>query len=1588
MPKGKESKGWPPSQSSFRKRSSPYEQCNWLGRCFYLFLWPLNVKVQKWRPFLRSGDFDGHIPAKWAAADSLEQLERNWHFELKCKQEKSSFARAVAQTYGPKYVSMSLLLLLSECLFEPMYFYFSIQLIDTIGLYRQAEVTLSPSGALPANWTSSGSGSSLGAGNKTELALQQETEAPGQETASLAELRAQLLLNAFGLVLGLAGASLAARPFAWYTGELALRMRAAITQMVYKKSLRMDKVRAKQEAGVHCKQAISLISRDVEMLELCLSQLPWVASGLLQCLLLSSIISQSLDVQTALVALLLTCLVAVQRAHVNFARRKQARATSKMADKRVALTSEALDAIKIVKMYAWTGPIERRICEQRRAELGQRKRIVFATCMDNFLFHATCSGIAILTLIFGHSVRGLPMSQKNISQVFLVSSIFRRTLSRYLPQGLLAWINVGIVFSRCGKYLRAAEMNESRLSIGLAPTATPLGAEGSSELTSRQTLTVETQTQTEALPVDAVCTGSAAVSSGGSKGGQTAAIVATDLGFSWPSDEEQERAAKTRGPLARLKLKRKRQDANQEVFPPGRRCCLAGVNFSLSPGELMIVSGRVGSGKSTLMQLILGELTPTCGSIQFGPAGGKGGARGSQQGGGSSGGGQCALAYAPQEAWVFAGSVRDNILLGRALDLGRYVRVLRACCLLPDLLAFGQFDRTLVGERGVTLSGGQKARLNLARALYQPADLYLLDDPLSAVDANVARHIFRRALRHFLADKAVILVTHQVQYLREAHKLLLLSSGSGSLQTSSAAHFGTYAQLRAAGLLGDTSASTSAAPSAPIGQPEALAEPPPSSGAPEAEESPLATQQFAGQLNKLDGAQLSDDYIERRILSDQLDEQPDERWAAPSELAQVLQQQGERSASSVWRAYVFYVSACSLPLYCCFYVALLLCRTSYSSAGLWLNYWAGVRQQQRALALERSAGLGAELAEIEALQVAPQGELQVAPGATFSGSLERFVGSLDVGGAFWGTGAIWLFIVAAALTQSSLLYRLTLRGARRIHDSLVASILWTSLHFFDRTPHGHLLNRLSSDIGHMDTAHTQQMDEMAHCFAVIVFSLVTILLSMPTILPFLLLALLSVALLFRHLAPLIEIVKRLDGFRRAAIYSHASTTLNGLPVLRAAKRQQLFQLQLQAIQDRHSSVHFLNLSLRRLVNGALDSTLVCFYAVLVLLYVRDTLGGQGQLAFVGLNLIVQLTRLCQLGFSRFVEFYSTVQALDRIRDYSQLEPEPNLDLVSAPMEVSSSDRKQTGGRLENSSAALGKLHVSRGEVEFVGVSLCYEGAGKLVLRDLSFGVRAGERIGIAGRTGAGKSSLISVLFRLYHFEGFVFIDGQNTKQLELDSLRSAISIIPQDPVLFTGSIRYNLDPFGEHEDAQLWQAIQAVHLDELLAGGASCPQAGDEHQLQESSGSAGSSGLAGSSGSGGSSGLAGSRGGLEMEVSESGANLSLGQRQLVCLARAILRDNKLLILDEATANIDRETDRLIQQAIRRKFNHCTIFTVAHRLETIIDSDRVMVIDEGRLCEFASPRELAQQRSPKSMFLQMIESTGEKQASLLLEKLNL
>uniref|UniRef100_A0A8C7JIE4 Multidrug resistance-associated protein 4 n=1 Tax=Oncorhynchus kisutch TaxID=8019 RepID=A0A8C7JIE4_ONCKI len=762
---------------------------------------------------------------------------------------------------------------------------------------------------------------------------------------------------------------------------------------------------------------------------------------------------------------------------------------------------------------------------------------------------------------------------------------------------------------------------------------------------------------------------------------------------------------------------------------------------------------------SSLLSTILGELTPDKGVVKF-----KG-----------------ELTYASQQPWIFPGTIRSNILFGKALHPQKYERVLRACALKRDMELLPDGDLEVIGDRGATLSGGQKARVSLARAVYQDADIYLLDDPLSAVDAEVGKHLFEQCICGLLRKKPRILVTHQLQYLKAADQILVLKEVSVSVC------------MRTGG----------------------------------------------------------SNAVPYHLYS----------WVP---VQHVLEE--SRSEGTI-----------GLHLY--------------------LKYF---RAGANVLVLLALVFLNL-LAHVSVLMYSPD---------VFVSFCTLFCLCIGL------TGATIVF----GFLRSLVFFNVLVNSAQTLHNRMFTAILRTPVRFFDINPIGRILNRFSKDIGYLDSLLPWTFVDFIQVF----LQILGVIIVAAAVIPWILIPVVPLLVVFlflrRYFLQTSRDIKRLESTTRSPVFTHLSSSLQGLWTIRAFKAQQRFQQAFDAHQDLHSEAWFLFLTTSRWFALRLDGICSIFVTLTTFgcLFLRDDLkaGAVG----LALSYAVTLVGMFQWGVRQSAEVENMMTSVERVVEYTELESE-------APWET---DKRPPPDWPRH------------GFITFDQVNFSYYADSPPVLKNITAVFRSREKVGIVGRTGAGKSSLISALFRLAEPDGRISIDGVLTAEIGLHTLRQRISIIPQDPVLFTGTMRKNLDPFSQHTDEDLWNALGEVQLRTVV------------EELP---------------------------GRLETMLAESGSNFSVGQRQLVCLARAILRRNKILIIDEATANVDPRTDGLIQQTIREKFRECTVLTIAHRLNTIIDCDRILVLDAGRIQEYDEPYVLLQNQ--EGVFYQMVQQTGKAEAASLM-----
>lgn len=910
-----------------------------------------------------------------------------------------------------------------------------------------------------------------------------------------------------------------------------------------------------------------------------------------------------------------------------------------------------------------------------------------------------------------------------------------------------------------------------------------------------------------------------------------------------PYNEKREASGKSENKKSNLALSFQGVSARwimpREENQSHRPLTLDNLNANIPRGKLVGIVGAIGSGKSSILQAILGELPLESGQIICNDT----------------------ISYVSQEPWLFAGSIRQNILFGNALDRKRYKKVIRVCALEADLEQFPDGDETLVGERGISLSGGQKARICLARAVYKQSGIYLMDDPLSAVDAHVAKHLFELCIgdKGFLGRQGAtrILVTHQVHFLVEADWVIVMNDGKIEAQ-------GAPQDLMHKGI------------------------------------DLVRVSESEGSENIMDGdLRLSRQSSCASVTSSRssISELENDNDATEQYDRQKMEQAFEKSSADSLGGSMFVhysKGAGGLTIAIGLIFLFVLTQLIVSFTDYWISFWVSQEELRSFIGTKNDSSVMEDRS---------------------SEPLDTNI-CLSVQGA--AVASIFIFGMIRAIN----FYRSCARASQNIHDWCFKGFISATKRFFDVNPSGRILNRFSKDMGAMDEWLPKSIMDATQSVLTIIGAMLVILIVQPFFLIPILILLLILLYTRRIYMKTSQNSRRLEGITRSPIFSHIATTLNGLPTIRSFGVQRLLTAEFDQHQNVNTGAYFMFHCGRIAFGMVLDLIFFLFLVIVVFTFLLLESSVLGDKVGLVVTQITALAGMLQFGIRQSAEMFNHLIAVERLLEYRDL-----------PTEKQPSEEEQR--------SVLPKQWPTEGRVEFENVKFKYFEEAPFVLQDLSFEIKPREKVGIVGRTGAGKSSIIGALFRTAIIEGSIAIDGINTENVTLETLRSSISIIPQDPVLFSGTLRKNLDPFDKYADADLWQALELVELKDVADGPS----------------------------------------GLQTYIASGGSNYSVGQRQLLCLARAVLRSNKILVLDEATANVDPETDQLIQHTIRQRFAECTVLTIAHRLNTIMDYHRILVMSEGRAVEFGTPSELVQ--IPHGVFREIVMATGPVEAENLI-----
>lgn len=790
-------------------------------------------------------------------------------------------------------------------------------------------------------------------------------------------------------------------------------------------------------------------------------------------------------------------------------------------------------------------------------------------------------------------------------------------------------------------------------------------------------------------------------------------------------------------------------EMQQASFAYAGEAVLKNLDFEVNEGELIGITGQVGSGKSTLIAAIMSEMKLV---------GGKFGVKGS-------------IAYASgMEPWILNSTLRDNVIFLKPYDPDKFAAVMRVCCLENDLALLPNRDLTEIGEKGINLSGGQKARVALARAVYSDSDIYLLDDPLSSVDAHVGASIFSNCIKGYLKGKTIVVATHMTQFIPQFDRVYLLVEGtiarSGKIEISE-----------------------------------------------ESNGKPLHIQE-----------------------------------AVQAESTDKLIEDEDREFGSVNKSvYLSYFKYCGGAIMAIAAIAVMtIWQILTVASNIFLEKWG-----------ESTSDDGFYIVMYCSLGLA---------------------------------GTVFIYFRCLILLQSGV------NGSISLHNKAVEALVKAPVNlFFDITPLGRILNRLTKDMDEIDGNLAFCIGGALVCTTGLLGTIAICFIFAPWII--VIIPIVGTCSIFAQqlfLAGQRE-TSRLNRISKSPIVSHFSTTISGVQSIRGFQATISFNEKHRDLVDNNNRAQFFQLSAEMWLSNFMNylSLLVFTFVTAYFVVYKDSIDPG-------------ITYLCLTYVSTLADYINYT-----IRCYAWVETSMvAVERANAMTEVPQEAPNETTFDLEKADWP------TTGRIKFCEVVIKYRPNTPEVLKGVDFEVQHGEKIGIVGRTGSGKSTLTLGLFRIVELhKGCILIDGIDIRCLGLHKLRKALSIIPQEPILFRGTLRFNLDPFGEYEDAFMEEILRRVNFTQ----------------------------------------------GLDNTVDEGGTNFSSGERQLMCVARTALKNSKILVLDEATAAIDRTNDEIIQKFIRERFSACTVLTIAHRLHTILDSDRILVMQGGKVIEFDSPNVLLQDK---------------------------
>lgn len=1283
-------------------------------------------------------------------------------------------------------------------------------------------------------------------------------------------------------------------------------LRTALQCLVYKKSLKMSSA-----TGLDTGALVNHMAVDAFNVMMMFSMGHHIWAVPLKVSLLLVLLYAQLGYSALIGSAIVIFLVPIQYFICKLLSRIQ-RKSLDISDERLKKTTELLQGIKLLKLYGWEKIYANLVQKIREKELKILYKDAFCVAFNTFLTQTSSIILTLVTFSLFSKIEGRPLMP---SDVFTGLALFNQlTVPLYIiPFVIPMMINAVVSTRRLVDFLMLPEVDstlpwrdnsdEPDIKVEFIPES------GSVLLHVKEN----------------VLEGRNFLPSTEEKDG----VFLSEFCNFLPSEENM------------LVLIKEGYFAYDVMNSLKSLASLRDINLEIPTGKLTVVIGPNGSGKSSLLSAILGELHVISGSVKWNNS--------------------PSLAYVPQKPWLMNATLKENILFGQPYDGRRYHQVVQACALQPDIDLLPARDLTEIGERGLNLSGGQKQRIALARAFYSSARLVILDDPLSALDAHVGAYVFEHGIKTLLLrrHRSVVFVTHKLEFLSCAAKVVLMESGTIKKQGSpkemhstlqdfnvslhrprktcnneSAFADGTSRErhklvrllsrqtlyksvssqeikphARLVSLSRQMSHDTSSPlachdwgdhddPLPPIADPDD----------PDTGHKLLSRMKSVESLRSRSSASSAsavrrswkcppsrlnsristrtEDLIQEEDEEDFDDEATDKVTAICDQVklpeGKLIKEEEREKGKISKHVYIMYMKACTYPLSLLVVVFIICTQAMKMGTDFWLSKWS-------------------ESSVVD-------DELLFDINDTEDNQVHYYI-------TIYAIMSITSIVLAFVTNVSAQLT--SLKAVKVLHNKVLFNVVQCPLKFFDSTPVGRIINRFSSDMSTVDKKLPVTLPILMRfillCLSAILVDII--------VTPYFIIVVLPVAAIYYFLQHFFRFtsreLQRLDCITKSPVYSHFSETVSGLSTIRSFRAESRFTDMMMTCIDVNNTAFilvncancWLGISLDYLGGlilyvATLSSMLACIY-------------GDVSEAFVGMAMTYTLLIPIYLNWVvrnlASTEMY--MSAVERLRNYSKLPTEEKDIMYSQSINIP-------------------EQWPEKGGIYFQNVTMKYDSNNDPVLKNVTFTIKPAEKVGICGRTGSGKSSLIMALFRMVNIvDGKIEIDGINILNIPLEVLRSRLSIIPQEAVIFSGSVRENLDPGNQYSDDDLWKALEVTQLKHIISALPGC---------------------------------------LDAQISDENSNLSAGQHQLFCLARALLRKSKILVMDEATSSLDPETDQVLQKTVSQFYKDCTVLSIAHRVQSILEYDKVIVLDAGRVAEIGNPRILLDTKG--SIFASLVKAS--------------